>query len=89
MLINSAVVAPKGDLSNKDAVRNALRKADFKSVRGSFKFNHNHFPTRDFYLQEVVKDETCEFTMKSLGVVTKDSADPYAEVQHEMVTVAK
>jgi branched-chain amino acid transport system substrate-binding protein len=79
MLINSAVVAPKGDLSNKDVVRNALRKADFKSERGSFKFNHNHFPIRDFYLQEVVKDETGEFTMKSLGVVAKDSADPYAD----------
>jgi branched-chain amino acid transport system substrate-binding protein len=30
MLINSAVVALKGDLGNKDAVRDALRKADFK-----------------------------------------------------------
>jgi hypothetical protein len=43
------------------------------------------FPSGTF----ICKDETCEFTMKSLGVVTKDSADPYAEVQHEMVTVAK
>jgi branched-chain amino acid transport system substrate-binding protein len=79
MLINSAVVALKGDLSNKDAVRAALRKADFKSVRGSFKFNHNHFPIQNFYLQEVVKDDTGEFTMKNLGVVSKDNADPYAD----------
>ena len=79
MLINSAVVALKGDLSNKDAVRDALRKADFKSVRGSFKFNHNHFPIQNFYLQEVIKDDTGEFTMKNLGVVSKDNADPYAE----------
>ena len=79
MLINSAVVALKGDLSNKDAVRDALRKADFKSVRGSFKFNHNHFPIQNFYLQEVIRDDTGEFTMKNLGVVSKDSADPYAD----------
>jgi branched-chain amino acid transport system substrate-binding protein len=79
MLINSAVVALKGDLSNKDAVRDALRKADFKSVRGSFRYNHNHFPIQNFYLQEVVKDDAGEFTMKSLGLVLKDNADPYAD----------
>jgi branched-chain amino acid transport system substrate-binding protein len=79
MLINSAVVTLKGDLSNKDAVRDALRKADFKSVRGSFKFNLNHFPIQNFYLQEVIKDDTGEFTMKNLGVVSKDNADPYAD----------
>jgi len=79
MLINSAVVALKGDLSNKDAVRDALRKADFKSVRGSFRYNHNHFPIQNFYLQEVVKDDAGEFTMKNLGLVLKDNADPYAD----------
>lgn len=79
MLINSAVSALKGDLSNKDAVRDILRKADFKSVRGSFRYNRNHFPIQDFYLQEVVKDSAGEFTTKNLGVVTKDSADIYAD----------
>jgi len=76
---NSAVVALKGDLSNKDAVRDALRKADFKSVRGPFKYNQNHFPIQNFYLQEVVKDSSGEFTMKNLGLVLKDNADPYAD----------
>jgi branched-chain amino acid transport system substrate-binding protein len=47
-------------------------------VGGSFR-NHNHFPIQDFYLQEVVKDEAGEFTMKNLGLVLKDSADPYAD----------
>jgi branched-chain amino acid transport system substrate-binding protein len=79
MLINSVVVALKGDLSNKDAVRDALRKADFKSVRGPFKYNQNHFPIQNFYLQEVVKDSSGEFTMKNLGLVLKDNADPYAD----------
>src|SRR6476646_8233355 len=39
MLIDSAVKAVKGDLSNKDAAAAALKKADFTSLRGSFKFN--------------------------------------------------
>ena len=55
-LINSAVVAAKGDLTKKDAMRDEMRKANFKSVRGDFKYGNNHFPIQNFYLQEVVKD---------------------------------
>jgi branched-chain amino acid transport system substrate-binding protein len=35
MLLNSAVTAVNGDLSNKDDIRKAMEKADFKSVRGN------------------------------------------------------
>src|SRR5450755_435694 len=35
-LINSAVVATKGNLSDKEALRKAMEKANFKSVRGGF-----------------------------------------------------
>ena len=56
MLIASAVAAIKGNLSDKAAVQKALEKADFKSVRGNFKFGNNHVPIQNFYLQDVVKD---------------------------------
>ena len=39
------------------ALRAALRKAEFQSVRGSFKFNHNHFPIQSYYLNQVARDE--------------------------------
>jgi branched-chain amino acid transport system substrate-binding protein len=77
MLIDSAVTKAKGNLSDKEAVRDALRKAGFNSVRGKFTFNTNHFPIQDFYLQEVVKDRTGELTMRNLGVILKDSKDSY------------
>ena len=32
-----------------------LKKADFKSLRGDFKFGTNHFPIQDFYLVKVAK----------------------------------
>ncbi|MGY3446544.1 branched-chain amino acid transport system substrate-binding protein [Bradyrhizobium sp. USDA 4473] len=48
LLIDSAVKAVKGDLSNKDAVAAALQKADFTSLRGNFKFNNNGYPIQDF-----------------------------------------
>ncbi len=54
-LIDSAIKATGGKLSDKEAVRAALKKADFTSVRGNFKFNTNQFPIQDFYLVKVGK----------------------------------
>ena len=36
-------------------MRKEMEKADFKSVRGNFKFGNNHIPIQNFYLQDVVK----------------------------------
>jgi branched-chain amino acid transport system substrate-binding protein len=44
-----------GNLSDQDKLREALQQAKFQSPRGSFSFNHNHFPVQDFYMAEVVK----------------------------------
>src|SRR5918994_1797885 len=55
-LLDSVVKAVKGDLTKKDEMRRAAEKADFKSVRGNFKFGPNHVPIQNFYLQEAVKD---------------------------------
>jgi len=55
-LINSAVVAVKGDTSKKDAMKAEMEKANFKSLRGPFKYGKNHIPIQNFYLQDVVKD---------------------------------
>ena len=46
----------KGDLTKKDAMRDEMRKANYKSVRGPYKYGNNHFPIQNFYLQDVVKD---------------------------------
>ncbi|HET7803778.1 MAG TPA: ABC transporter substrate-binding protein [Pseudolabrys sp.] len=74
MLINSAVVATKGNLSDKNAVRRALEKADFKSVRGGFKFGPNHVPIQNFYLQEAVKQGD-EYVLKTVATIVKDFQD--------------
>jgi len=56
-LIASAVKAVGGDMSKTDAFRDALRKADFNSVRGSFTFGPNHHPIQDIYIREVVMED--------------------------------
>ena len=77
MLIASAVSAVKGNLSDKAAVQKALEKADFKSVRGGFKFGNNHFPIQNFYLQDVVKDAKGDFVLKTVATIVKDSQDNF------------
>ena len=78
LLIASAVEAVKGDMSKKDELRAALFKADFKSARGDFKFNTNHFPIQNFYLQDVVKDAEGRLTLKTVDTVLTAHKDPYA-----------
>lgn len=77
-LINSAVVATKGNLSDKAAVQKAMEKADFKSLRGGFKFGNNHFPIQNFYLQDVVKDADGQLSLKTVATIVKDDQDRFA-----------
>lgn len=77
MLIASAAEALKGDLSNKDKVRAEMKKANFKSLRGNFKFGNNNFPIQNFYIQETVKDVDGQMTVKTIDVAVKDAADSY------------
>jgi len=78
MLIDSAVKAVGGDLTKKDAMRDAMRKANYASVRGSYKYSNNHFPIQNFYLQEAVKDGD-NFTLRTVATALKDHQDRYAE----------
>ena len=78
MLIASAVKAVGGDMSDKDAVRAALKAADFNSVRGKFKFGTNNMPVQDFVLREVIADADGNWTTKVASVVYTDHVDSYA-----------
>ena len=78
MLIDAAVRAVKGRVEDKTAVRAALRKADFKSVRGAFRFNTNQFPVQDYYLRLIAKDGQGRLTNRIVGTIFKDHADAFA-----------
>jgi branched-chain amino acid transport system substrate-binding protein len=78
-LIDSAVSAVKGDLTNRDALRAALKKADFKSLRGAFKFNNNNYPIQDFYLVKVAKRPDGKFETEIVKKVLSNYGDSYAK----------
>ena len=78
-LIDSAVKAVGGKLDNKDALRAAIKKADFKSVRGPFKFNSNGFPVQDFYLVKVAKRADGKFETQIVQKIFEAQGDSYAK----------
>jgi len=75
-LLDGIVKAVNGDLSKKDAMRRAAEKADFKSVRGNFRFGPNHIPIQNFYLQEAVKDGD-EYRLKTAATIVENDQDKH------------
>ena len=73
MLIDSAVRAVKGNLSDKKGMTAAMRKADFKSTRGKFSYGQNHHPIQNFYLLKAVAGPTT-------------ASDPVMEIQKTVFT---
>jgi branched-chain amino acid transport system substrate-binding protein len=79
MLVDRAVKATSASVTDKGALRRALRKADFKSLRGDFKFNVNGFPIQDFYLVKVAKRPDGKFQTEIIEKVFDDYGDVYAK----------
>lgn len=77
-LIDSAVKAA-GGTADKDKLRAAIKKADFTSLRGKFKFNTNGYPIQDFYLVKVAKRADGKFQTEIAQKVFEDYADPHAK----------
>lgn len=78
LLIASGLKAVGGDISKEDKFRDALRKANFQSPRGAFKFASNQHPIQDWYARVVEKGPDGKLTMKTLRKVFEGHVDAYA-----------
>jgi branched-chain amino acid transport system substrate-binding protein len=78
-LIDSALKATGGKTDNKDTLRAALKKADFKSPRGDFKFGNNNYPVQDFFLVKAAKRADGKFQTEIVSKVFDDYVDVYAK----------
>jgi len=78
MLLDGAIRDIDGNIEDKNAFRQALRDANFDSVRGSFKFNTNQYPIQDYYLRVVEKDDQGRITNRKVSLILEDYHDPFA-----------
>lgn len=77
MLLDAAVREVKGDIKNQDAFRAALRKANFRSIRGAFKFNTNHQPIQDFHITVVAERPDSSLYLKQIATAARDVQDEF------------
>ena len=74
LLVSAMAVA---DVADTDAFRDALRAADFDSVRGEFAFGSNHHPVQDIFVREVIREGDI-LTNQIVGLALEKHADSYA-----------
>lgn len=77
LLIGAALKAVGGDVGKADDFRAALRKAEFASVRGAFKFGANQHPVQNWYERVVEKGADGATFNKTVGKVLENHADAY------------
>ncbi|UCV07819.1 ABC transporter substrate-binding protein [Dechloromonas denitrificans] len=77
LMMDAAVRDVKGKVDDKAVLQKALEAKRFKSVRGDFKFNTNHYPVQNYYLRAISKDASGRVTNKTMGTIFTNHADAY------------
>jgi branched-chain amino acid transport system substrate-binding protein len=78
LMMDAAVRDVKGKVEDKAALQKALEAKRFKSVRGDFRFNNNHYPVQNYYLRVIGKDGEGRITNRTMGTIFTNHADAYA-----------
>jgi len=79
LLIASAVKATGGKVNNTLALKKAMLKANYNSVRGKYRYNVNGMPIQNFYKREVIAGPDGKPIIQTTGVVFTNHADAYAK----------
>ncbi|MFZ9501526.1 MAG: ABC transporter substrate-binding protein [Beijerinckiaceae bacterium] len=79
LAIAAALKATGGKVDDVNAFSAAMRKADFQSVRGSFKFGPNQHPVHDWYSLKVEKGADGQLAIVTKGKVLQSHGDFYAK----------
>ncbi|TNJ41232.1 penicillin-binding protein activator [Phaeobacter sp. B1627] len=68
----------KADVNDDAAFAEALKSADFASVRGAFSFAANNHPVQNVYVREVIKEGDI-YTNKIVGTALESHANAYVD----------
>lgn len=78
-ILDAAIRKLDGDVSDKKKLTEAIKTAEFESLRGNFRFGNNNYPVQDYHIFKLEKgaDGKPEFKMVQEGVL-RDYGDRYA-----------
>lgn len=79
MSIDAAVAQVDGKVKDRKAVLEALKAADFDSVRGKFTYGKNNFPIQPYYLRVIERDDKGVLTNRLVGTVFENYQDVYVD----------
>ena len=79
MAIGAALKGVGGKLDDANSFRQAMMKADFQSVRGSFRFGPNQHPVQDWYALKAEKGADGKLALVTKGKILSDHGDAYAK----------
>ena len=77
-LLDAALKGALAHAHDPEPLRAALRRAEFTSLRGQFRFNTNHFPIATYWTRRIGRDAKGRYTNETKGVVLKDWHDRQA-----------
>lgn len=75
LLLEGALKVTGGRTADTESFRAAIRRADFHSVRGTFRFATNHTPVQNYLLRKVTRDAKGRVTNEIRQVLAKDWRD--------------
>jgi branched-chain amino acid transport system substrate-binding protein len=78
LLLDAAVRAMDKKTLDVDALRAALRRAEFASTRGSVKFDTNQFPIQSYFVRQVVADSRGRLVNGQKALFARDVRDGHA-----------
>jgi branched-chain amino acid transport system substrate-binding protein len=79
-LIGTGLKAVNGDMTKADLFRATLKKADFASVRGNFRFGSDQEPIEDWYSTRVVKMPDGKLQIRTIGKIARDLGNAYTSL---------
>lgn len=75
MAMDAAVRDIGGKVADKPALLKAIKAANYKSVRGDFRYGPNNFPIQNYYLRVIAKDANGRIANKVIGTVLERYQD--------------
>jgi branched-chain amino acid transport system substrate-binding protein len=78
MLIDAAIRDVKGKINDTDAFRLAMKRVEFPSTRGTFRFDNDQFPLLGYWVRQVAVDARGRLINEQRGLLQNNARDPMA-----------